>query len=145
LLPDDELAVPQQLLLGLPHKLKLPEIIQSHVLLVLQLLVARVATKHVVHLVDRIINELVRIARDWKPGLGTLPHTIHTLQDAGPFVCVHVIEPKRVGDVSPVPIVAVTIFKLAQASEQVQLIATGINGGPHGEAGGRDCQRWREM
>lgn len=35
-----------------------------------------------------------------------------------PFVCVHVIEPKRVGDVSPVPTVAVTIFKLAQTLQK---------------------------
>ena len=46
--------------------------------------VARVTTKHVVDLVDRVKDELVCIAGDGEPRLCTLPHPTNTLQDTGP-------------------------------------------------------------
>ena len=64
--------------------LESPEVVQSHFLLVPELLVARVTTKHVMDLVNRVKYELVCITGDGKPGLCTLPCPTNTLQDTGP-------------------------------------------------------------
>ena len=139
-----EAGLPTQVALAHnPPHLEFPEVIQAHVAMCRVRRVARVTSKHVVHLVGGVEHKLVGVAWSREAGLGLLPRPLSSLEHAAPLVCVDGVEPERVGGLLLLLPWPLSVVKLVEALAREGRKRGRERGREGGEGGGREEERER--